>query len=119
MTFEDLKNRLEDGTVLVFGKILNATHNVRGCGAMELDHRKGVRIVEQSLKQIRKAVTADGILILQIREDRLTPVCSFGEEVVTDLPEELEEETLQKLPRFDFSAKVHAQKVLRKLGYTV
>ena len=29
MTFEDLKNRLEDGTVLVFGKILNATHNVR------------------------------------------------------------------------------------------
>ena len=25
MTFEDLKNRLEDGTVLVFGKILNAT----------------------------------------------------------------------------------------------
>ena len=108
MTFEDLKNRLEDGTVLVFGKILNATHNVRGCGAMELDHRKGFRIVEQSLKQIRKAVTADGILILQIRE-----------EVVTDLPEELEEETLQKLPRFDFSAKVHAQKVLRKLGYTV
>ena len=73
MTFEDLKNRLEDGTVLVFGKILNATHNVRG----------------------------------------------FGEEVVTDPPEELEEETLQKLPRFDFSAKVHAQKVLRKLGYTV
>ena len=105
MTFEDLKNRLEDGTVLVFGKILNATHNVRGCGAMELDHRKGFRIVEQSLKQIR--------------EDRLTPVCSFGEEVVTDLPEELQEETLQKLPRFDFSAKVHAQKVLRKLGYTV
>ena len=108
MTFEDLKNRLEDGTVLVFGKILNATHNVRGCGAMELDHRKGFRIVEQSLKQIRKAVTADGILILQI-----------GEEVVTDLPDELEEEPLQKLPRFDFSAKVHAQKVLRKLGYTV
>ena len=115
MTADHLKQLLENGVTLVFAKILNASHNVRGCCALELDRRKGFRMVEQNLKQIRRAVS--GILLLQIREDRLTAVGSFGEGIVTELPLEMEEETLQHLPRYDFSAKVHAQKLLKKLGF--
>jgi len=117
MTADHLKQLLENGVTLVFAKILNASHNVRGCCALELDRRKGFRMVEQNLKQIRRAVSGEGILLLQIREDRLTAVGSFGEQIITELSPEMEEETLQHLPRYDFSAKVHAQKLLKKLGF--
>lgn len=118
MTADFLKQKLEDGTMLVFAKILNASHNVRGCCAVELDRRKGFRVVEQNLKQIRRAIASEGgILLLQLRDDRILPVGSFGEKTVTELPQELEEETFQRLPRYDFTAKVQAQRLMRKLGF--
>ena len=37
MTADHLKQLLENGVTLVFAKILNASHNVRGCCALELE----------------------------------------------------------------------------------
>ncbi len=117
MTSDFLKEKLKGGAMLVFAKILNATHNVRGCCAIELDKRNGFRMIEQNLKQVRKAISAEGILILQLKDDKILPVSSFGENIVTELPEEMEEEIFQLLPRNDFTAKVQAQRLLRKLGF--
>ena len=55
--------------------------------------------------------------LAEIAASNMTAVGSFGEQIITELPPEMEEETLQRLPRYDFSAKVHAQKLLKKLGF--
>ncbi len=117
MTSDSLKPLLVQGVILVFAKILNASHNVRACGAVEFDHRRGFHIVERSLKQLRRAAAdGEGMLLMQLKDGKILPVSEFGETSVTELPPEREEEILQRLPRFDFTAQVQAQRLVKKFG---
>ena len=117
MTPDSLRPLLEEGVILVFSKVLNASHHVRACCAVEFDHRKGFHVVERNLKQLRKAASSgSGMVLLQFKDGKILPVSEYGENPVMELPPEREEEILQRLPRFDFTARVQAQRLVRKFG---
>ena len=63
MTPDSLRPLLEEGVILVFSKVLNASHHVRACCAVEFDHRKGFHVVERNLKQLRKERMASWALL--------------------------------------------------------
>ena len=56
------------------------------------------------------------MVLLQLKDGKILPVSEYGENPVMELPPEREEEILQRLPRFDFTARVQAQRLVRKFG---
>ncbi len=117
MTIDSLKKDLMNGAALVFAKRLNEKHTIRACFALVFDRRKGYHIVEQSPKQVRKFMEDAGIYLIQLKDEKMIPVTAYGDQLVHDIPEESEEDIFQQLPRYDFTAQVQTQRMLKRIGF--
>ncbi len=118
ISIEQLKQSLESGAKLVFAKRLNEKAQVRSCYVIQFDRRKGFHIVEQKARQIRITMENEGgVYFLALKDDKIRPVTEFGDALVRELPEDREEEIFQLLPRYDFTAQVQAQRLMKKIGY--
>ncbi len=119
MTPAQLRTALmDDGVLLVFATHLNEERKVRGGWCVTFDRRKGFHVVERKLKQLRSAVEREGgIYLLALKDDKIIPCTPYQENLVTELPEEQEQEIYGKLPRYDFTAQVQVQRLLKKIGY--
>lgn len=118
MTIEQLKKSLDEGAKIVFAKRLNEHHNVRACYVIQFDRRKGYHVVEQKARQIRLTMENEGgIYLLTLKDDKIHAPTPYGENLVTDMPPEQEEEIYQMLPRFDLTARVQSQRLLKKIGF--
>ena len=120
MTVAEMKTALMDGAKLFFAKQYTENEEVRGLWGVTFDRRKGFHVVEKKLKQVRSIIEREGgAYLLKIKDDHLIGVTQFGQELVTELPEDEWEaqEIYQKLPRYNFTQQVQSQKFLKKLGF--
>ena len=120
MTIPEMKTALMDGAKLFFAKQYTENEEVRGLWGVTFDRRKGFHVVEKKLKQVRSIIEREGgAYLLKIKDDHLIGVTQYGQELVTELPDDEAEaqEIYQKLPRYDFTQQVQSQKFLKKLGF--
>ena len=118
MTIPEMKTALMDGAKLFFAKQYTENEEVRGLWGVTFDRRKGFHVVEKKLKQVRSIIEREGgAYLLKIKDDHLIGVTQYGQELVTELPDdEAEAQAIyQKLPRYDFTQQVQSQKFLKKL----
>lgn len=104
--------------LLVFAKRMNERQEVRSCYALTFDRRRGFHVIEQKGRQLRNVMEqGGGIYLFHLKEDKLIPVTEFGDCAITELPEEMEQEVYQKLPRYDLTAQVQIKKLMKKIGF--
>ncbi len=119
MTHEQLKKAImDDGALLVYAAHRNEERKVRGCWCMTFDRRKGFHVVERNLKQLRKAIEVDGGIYIQaLKDEKLISCTPYQDKLITELPEDSEQEIFGKLPPNDFTAQVQVKRLLKKLGF--
>ncbi len=120
MTVPEIKAALMDGAKLFFAKQYTENEEIRALWGVTFDRRKGFHVVEKKLKQVRSIIEREGgAYLLKIKDDNLIGVTPYGQNLITELPEDpdAEREIYQKLPRYDFTQQVQSQKLLKKIGF--
>lgn len=120
MTIPEIKTALMDGAKLFFAKQYTENEEIRALWGVTFDRRKGFHVVEKKLKQVRSIIEREGgAYLLKIKDDNLIGVTQYGQNLITELPEDPveEREIYQKLPRYDFTQQVQSQKLLKKIGF--